>query len=125
MFPEANNSTEFHLEVLNKVKEVHESDAEITDRMLLVSLFENFRTGGGLRLSKFGFEICKENELYEFTKIPLQREFKSSIIFTSLDRICVSPYYVDGQYIYLSDAIVVTELTLCGDDFKKLFSIHM
>ncbi|USL83635.1 hypothetical protein A4_559 [Escherichia phage A4] len=113
MIPQPTNSTEFQNEVLIKVKEVHESDAEITDRMLLMSIFENFRTGGGLRLSKYGFMICEENNLYEFTKIPLLREFKSSIIFTSLDRICRSPYYVDGYYIYLSDAMIVTELTLC------------
>lgn len=125
MFPQATNSTEFQIEVLTKVKEVHESDAEITDRMLLISIFENFRTGGGLRLSKFGFSICNDNNLYEFTKIPLPRELKSSIIFTSLDRICCSPYYVDGYYIYLSDALVVTELTLCCDDFKMLFLNHM
>jgi hypothetical protein len=125
MIPEPHNSTEFQNNVLLKVREVHESDAELTDRMLLMSIFENFRTGGGLRLSKFGYTICKENILYEFTKIPLQREFKSSIIFTSLDRICTSPYFVEGQYIYLSDAMIVTELTLCGDDFRMLFSMHM
>ncbi|ELW0836218.1 hypothetical protein ACRYKS_21695 [Escherichia coli] len=125
MIPEPHNSTEFQNDVLLKVREVHGSDAELTDRMLLMSIFENFRTGGGLRLSKFGYTICKENILYEFTKIPLQREFKSSIIFTSLDRICTSPYYVEGQYIYLSDAMIVTELTLCGDDFRMLFSMHM
>lgn len=125
MIPEPHNSTEFQNDVLLKVREVHGSDAELTDRMLLMSIFENFRTGGGLRLSKFGYAICKENILYEFTKIPLQREFKSSIIFTSLDRICTSPYYVEGQYIYLSDAMIVTELTLCGDDFRMLFSMHM
>ena len=125
MIPEPHNSTEFQNDVLLKVREVHGSDAELTDRMLIMSIFENFRTGGGLRLSKFGYTICKENILYEFTKIPLQREFKSSIIFTSLDRICTSPYYVEGQYIYLSDAMIVTELTLCGDDFRMLFSMHM
>ncbi len=125
MIPEPHNSTEFQNDVLLKVREVHGSDAELTDRMLLMSIFENFRTGGGLRLSKFGYTICKENILYEFTKIPLQREFKSSIIFTSLDRICTSPYYVEGQYIYLSDAMIVTELTLCGDDFRMLISMHM
>ncbi|EMR6008594.1 hypothetical protein WJW27_005451 [Escherichia coli] len=126
MFPEpSHNSTEYQNSVLSKVREVHESDSEITDRMLLMSIFENFRTGGGLRLSKFGYGICKENNLYEFTKIPLKREFKSSIMFTSLDRICTSPYYVEGPYIYLSDAMIIAELTLCCDDFKQLFSIHM
>lgn len=123
--PQVTDSTEFQLEVLNKIKDVHELEADITDRMLLRSIFDNYRSGAGLRLSKFGYEICEENKLYEFTKIPLQRELKNSIIFTALDRICTSPYFVDGYYIYLSDGMVVTELTLCGDDFKMLFEMHM
>lgn len=125
MMPRVTDSTNYQLEVLNKVKDVHELEADITDRMLLRSIFNNYRSGAGLRLSKFGYEICTENNLYEFTKIPLQREIKSSIIFTALDRICVSPYYSDGCYIYLSDGMVVTELTFCCDDFKILFEMHM
>lgn len=124
MMPTPSNSTEYQNNVLRKIKEIHESDAAITDRMLLMSIFENFRTGGGLRLSKYGFKLCEENKLYEFTKIPLRKDFKSSIMFTSLDRICAEPYYVDGQYIYLADIMIVTELTLCCDDFKMLFSNH-
>lgn len=125
MIPEPTNSTEYQMEVLKKIKEVHESEADMSDRMLLMSIFENFRTGSGLRLSKFGFELCQEHLLYQFSKIPLTREFKSSIIFTSLDRICKSPYYVQGNLIYISDAIVVTELTFCEDDFKRLFEMYM
>lgn len=125
MMPQFTDSTDFQMEVLKKVREVHESEAELTDRMIFKSIFENYRTGSGLRLSKFGFNLCIENNLYTFTKIPLQREFKSSIIFTSLDRICRSPYYVDGYHIYLSDSIVVTELTLYCDDFKMLFSMYL
>lgn len=121
----SNNSTEFQLNVLKNVRSVYETDAELTDRTLLTSIFENFRTGGGMRLSKFGYEICREYKLYEFTKIELKKEFKTSIIFTSLDRICKEPYYVIGNEIYLSDGCVIAELTLCCDDFKQLFSLYM
>lgn len=119
------SSTEYQNEVLEKVREVYESESEITDRMLLMSIFENFRTGGGLRLSKFGFDICNSNELYEFIKIPLKREDRNSVVYTSMDRICTSPYYVVGYDIYISDILVVTQLTFCCDDFQKLFATYM
>jgi hypothetical protein len=119
------NSTEYQNEVLEKVRDVYESEAEITDRMLLMSIFENFRTGGGLRLSKFGFDICNGKELYEFVKVPLKREDRNSVVYTSMDRICTSPYYVNGYDIYISDMMVVTQLTFCCDDFQKLFAVYM
>lgn len=118
------DSTVIQLETLALIREVYESEAELTDRFLLISIFENYRTGGGLRLSKFGFELCKEYNLFEFTKIPLTRNYKPSIMYTSLDRICSSPYYSNGKEIFISDAIIITELTFCCDDFEKLFSMH-
>lgn len=124
MIPQT-DSTEFQLEVLSKVRAVYESDSDLTDRLLLKSIFDNFRSGGGMRLSKFGTDIVNDNNLYEFTKISLPRDYKKSVLYTSLDRICKTPYYVDGFNIYISDAMVVTELTFCCDDFDKLFSIYL
>lgn len=118
------DSTVYQLETLALVREVYETESELNDRFLLISIFENYRTGGGLRLSKFGYELCVKNKLYEFTKIPLTPDCNKSIIYTSLDRICKSPYFSNGKEIYISDIIIVTELTLCCDDFKKLFSMH-
>ncbi|AXC39402.1 UNVERIFIED_ORG: hypothetical protein [Escherichia phage CMSTMSU] len=40
MIPEPHNSTEFQNDVLLKVREVHGSDAELTDRMLLMSILK-------------------------------------------------------------------------------------
>lgn len=119
------NSTEYQNEVLEKIRDVYESEAEITDRMLLMSIFENFRTGGGLRLSKFGFDLCIEHSLYEFVKIPLKKEDRNSIVYTSMDRVSTSPYYIKGFDIYISDMMVVTQLTFCNDNFQQLFATYM
>lgn len=124
MIPKS-SSTEYQIEVLEKIRDVYESEAEITDRMLLISIFDNFRTGGGLRLSKFGYELCVGHELYEFVKIPLKREDRNSVVYTSMDRVCTSPYFISGPDIYISDMLVVTQLTLCCDNFQQLFATYM
>lgn len=124
MVPKTDN-TEFQLEVLKAVRNVYETESDLTDRMLLKSLFDNYRSGGGMRLSKFGIELCSSNKLYEFTKISIPRDINKSVLFTALDRICKTPYYVDSSNVYLSDEIVVTELTFCCDDFEKLFSMYL
>lgn len=89
--------------------------------MMLISLFSNYRTGGGLRLSEFGYNVCIEHNLLEFTPVPLKREDKNSFVYTSLDRICTTPYYIKGNELYLSDDIVLTQLSLYCDDLKKTF----
>lgn len=119
------NSTEIQLEVLTRMKEVYEFDSDLSDRMLLISIFFNYRTGGGLRLSKLGFEICSEHKFYEFTPIPLKKENRNSLIYTSLDRVCTTPYYIQGDTLYLSDDLVLAQLTFCRDDFAKLFAAFM
>lgn len=124
MIPQT-DSTEFQLDVLAKVRTVYEPDSDLTDRLVLKSIFFNFRAGGGMRLSDFGKDLCKDNKLYEFTSIPLPRDMKRSVLFLSLDRICKTPYYVEGYNIFISDAVVVTELTFCCDDFEKLFLIYI
>jgi hypothetical protein len=119
------NSTEFQYTVLNAIREVYDFDCDLSDRMILISIFDNYRTGGGLRLSKLGFKICSENFLFEFTAIPMKRSQKTSSVFTSLDRICTTPYYVDGETLYLSDDLVIAQLTFCRDDFNKLFAAFL
>lgn len=115
-----NDGSEYQEKVLNKIKEVYDSDG-ISDRIVLMSIFHNYRTGGGLRLSDKGFEICKFNNLYEFHEVPLPRLKQTSLLFTSLDRICKSPYYVLGNSLFISDRIIITHYTLCGGDYEKIF----
>ncbi|AQW88736.1 hypothetical protein pEaSNUABM50_00207 [Erwinia phage pEa_SNUABM_50] len=119
------NSTEIQFDVLVKIREVYEFDSELSDRMLLISIFDNYRTGGGLRLSKLGYTICAENNLYDFTPIPIKSQDRNSMVYTSLDRICTSPYYIKGDVLYLSDELVLAQLTFCRDDFMKLFAAFM
>lgn len=125
MIPKANSTDTVQLDLLKRVREVHEYDSALSDRMMLISLFMNYRTGGGLRLSEFGFNVCKDNNLFEFTPVPLKREEKTSFVYTSLDRICTSPYYIEGNQLYLSDEIVLTQLTLYCDDLMKTFKSFM
>lgn len=124
MIPQT-DSTKLQIDVLDKVRSVYESDSDLEDRVLLNAIFLNYRRGGGLRLSKFGTEICVDNKLYEFTPVQLPREIKHSVLCTSLDRICKTPYYIDGLNVFISDEIVLTELTFCCDDFEKLFLIYV
>ncbi|SOK58484.1 hypothetical protein [Yersinia phage fHe-Yen9-04] len=119
------NSTEIQVDVLIKIREVYEFDSELSDRMILISIFDNYRTGGGLRLSKLGYNICTEYDLYEFTPIPIKKEDRNSMVYTSLDRICTSPYYIKGDVLYLSDELVMAQLTFCRDNFVKLFLAFM
>lgn len=119
MIPQ-NNSTLFQHKVLDAIKEVYDSSG-ISERILLMSIFFNYRTGGGLRLSDKGYQICIENSLYEFHEVQLPRVQQTSLLFTSLDRICESPYYVLGSKIFISDRLVLTHYTLCGNDFEKAF----
>ncbi len=116
------NSTEYQKEILSVIKGVYEFDSELSDRMILISIFDNYRTGGGLRLSKLGYKICLENSLYEFFPIQLKKGENSSTIFTSLDRVCTTPYYISAGVLYLSDVMIISTLTLCSDDFSILFS---
>ena len=124
MIPQT-DSTELQLQVLEQVRSVYEIDSDLTDRILLKSIFDNFRSGGGMRLSEFGQKICREHKLYEFAPIALPRNMKRSVLLTSLDRICKTPYYIEGFVIFISDEIVLTELTFCCDDFEKLFLIYL
>lgn len=124
MIPQT-DSTEFQLAVLEKVRSAYESDSDLNDRVLLNAIFLNYRRGGGMRLSKFGSDICVQNKLYDFAAIDLPRSIKGSVLYTSLDRICKTPYYVEGFKVYISDEIVLTELTFCCDDFEKLFQIYL
>lgn len=119
------DSTEIQNDVLEKVREVYEFDSELSNRILLISIFYNYRTGGGLRLSKLGYDICEENNLYDFTPINIKSGDRNSLIYTSLDRICTSPYYIKGNMLFLSDGLVLAQLTFCNDDFIKLFSAFM
>lgn len=119
------NSTEYQHQVLNTIKEVYEFDCELSDRMILISIFDNYRTGGGLRLSKLGYQICNENSLYDFALIPIKKTDRNSTVYTSLDRICTTPYYVDGDTLYLSDDLVIAQLSFCRDDFAKLFAAFL
>ncbi|UYE98641.1 hypothetical protein XbC2_212 [Xanthomonas phage XbC2] len=119
------NSTEIQYGVLNAIKKVYEFDSELNDRMILLSIFDNYRTGGGLRLSKLGFQICEDNSLYEFLAIPLKKQDRNSNVYTSLDRICTTPYYIVGDTLYLSDDLVIAQLTFCRDDFSKLFAAFL
>ncbi|WNA15929.1 hypothetical protein XaC1_286 [Xanthomonas phage XaC1] len=112
--------TEIQTNVLNLIKSIHENDG-ISDRIILMNIFENYRTGGGLRLSSAGYDICIKNSLYIFYEVHLPRVKQTSMIFTSLDRICKTPYYALGNKIFLSDRMVFTHYTLCGDDFEKTF----
>jgi hypothetical protein len=119
------NSTEIQLEVLMKIKEVYRFDSDLSDRLLLISIFFNYRTGGGLRLSKLGFDICSKFNLFDFTPIKLQKKDRNSLVYTSLDRVCTSPYYIQGETLYLTDEFVLAQLTFCRDDFAKLFAAFM
>ena len=112
--------TEYQDNVLNKIKEVYDSEG-ISDRIVLMSIFHNYRTGGGLRLSEKGYDICIKNDLYEFHQVSLPRLKQTSLLFTYLDRICKFPYYVLGNHLFLSDRIIVTHYTLCDGDFDKIF----
>lgn len=124
MIPKADN-TQFQLEVLSKVRSVYEEESNLDDRVLMNAVFANFRTGAGMRLSTFGKDLCIKHNLYEFTRIELPRDLQKSILFTSLDRICSTPYYVEGYSVLISDAVVITELTFCDDDFQRLFDIYL
>lgn len=117
-----NDGAEIQRQVLKKVKKVLDTEFEC-DRMMFQKIFSNFRTGSGLRLSKFGYETCVQNKIYEFFEISLPYREQSSILFTSLDRICTEPYYVLNDKIFLSDRLVVTHYTLCGNSFKSTFEI--
>ena len=119
------NSTEIQYGVLNAIKKVYEFDSELNDRMILLSIFDNYRTGGGLRLSKLGFQICEDNSLYEFLAIPLKKQDRNSNVYTSLDRICTTPYYIEGDTLYSSADLVIAQLTFCRDDFSKLFAAFL
>ena len=119
------NSTEIQNEILKSIKEVYEFDSELSDRMILISIFDNYRTGGGLKLSKLGYRICNENSLYEFIPISMKKQDCNSKVFTSLDRICTTPYYIVGDTLYLSDDLVIAQLTFCNDDFAKLFATFL
>lgn len=121
MIPKTNNNEEIQFEVLGKIREVHEYDSDLNDRIMLIAIFKNYRTGGGLRLSEFGYNLCNEYKLYSFTPIPLKKEDKNSFVYTSLDRICTSPYYIEGNTLYLSDDVVLTQLTFYCDDLRKTF----
>ena len=119
------NSTEYQYEVLNSIKEVHEFNSDLSDKMILMSIFDNYRTGGGLRLSNLGYQICNDNSLYDFAPIPIKKTDRNSNVYTSLDRICTTPYYVRGDILYLSDDLVIAQLTFCSDDFAKLFAAFL
>lgn len=117
------NSADIQMDILNKVREVYEVD--LSDRMLLISVFSNYRTGGGLRLSDLGYNICVENSLFEFTKVPFKKNFKNSLVLSQLDRVCTSPYYIKDDYIFLSDDLVLAQLTICSDEFDKMFKAFL
>lgn len=119
------NSTEYQYQVLKSIREVHEFDSELSDKMILMSIFDNYRTGGGLRLSELGYQICNDNSLYEFLPVPIKKSDRNSNVYTSLDRICTTPYYVRGDTLYLSDDLVIAQLTFCCDDFAKLFATFL
>jgi len=119
------NSTEIQYQVLNAVREVFDFESDLSDRMILSAIFNNYRTGGGLRLSKLGYTICSDNKLYDFIAIEMKKQDRNSNVFTSLDRICTSPYYVVGDTLYLSDDLVIAQLTFCRDDFSKLFAAFL
>ncbi|AMM43780.1 hypothetical protein FDG95_gp215 [Pectobacterium phage vB_PcaM_CBB] len=119
------NSTEYQYQVLKSIREVHEFDSELSDKMILMSIFDNYRTGGGLRLSELGYQICNDNSLYEFLPVPIKKSDRNSNVYTSLDRICTTPYYVRGDTLYLSDDLVIAQLTFCCDDFAKLFAAFL
>lgn len=119
------NSTEYQYAVLKSIKEVHEFDSDLSDKMILMSIFDNYRTGGGLRLSNLGYQICSDNSLYDFAPIPIKKTDRNSYVYTSLDRICTTPYYVRGDTLYLSDDLVIAQLTFCSDDFAKLFAAFL
>lgn len=123
MVPVSNNTSMIHSEFIEKIRSVHITETELSDRMLLKSLIANYRTGGGLKLSKYGFTLCIEYKILEFIKIPISNEEKNSSLFVvSLDRICESPYYIEGNFCFISDISIATQLTLYCDNFNFLFS---
>ena len=117
--------TDSQMEVLSKIRSVQVEKSDLTDRLVLKSLFENYRSGSGMRLSKFGKELCIEHELYAFAKFNIPKGTKKSVLFITLDRLCKEPYYVEGFDVFLSDAQVITELTFCCDDFEKLIKLYL
>ena len=125
MIPSYSNRTEIQLDVLAKVKEVYDFDSDMTDRMILLSIFDNFRSGGGLRLSRLGRDICQQNNLFEFHQIRVDKEKINSILLTSLDRVCEQPYYTDGKELFLCDGMVAAEIVIYGSDLDFFFSTRI
>lgn len=111
-----------HAELLDKIKSVHMPESCVTDRILLMSVIQNYRTGAGLRLSNFGFKLCNENHLYKFVKCDYT-DVVNSTLLTSLDRTCSGPYFIDGNYIYLSDDYLAALLMLHGKEFERVFDV--
>lgn len=119
-FPKRVDSNHIHSEFLEKIKEYYVDSEQLSDRMILLSLFTNYRADSGLRLSKFGFDLCVKHGILNFTCINFDKKYNNSNIITALDRLCASPYYIIGSNIYLSDDMIVTFLSMASDDFEKM-----
>lgn len=87
-----------------------------------MGVLQNYRTGAGLRLSKFGFDMCKEHELYEFVDFEFINDVNSSFLMI-LDRVSAGPYYVENKTIYLSDRYLAALALMYEKDFFKVFDV--
>lgn len=110
-----------HENILSKMRE-DESTLNCSDRILLMSVFQNYRTGAGLRLSKTGYDFCLKNELYEFVCFEYANQPNSNF-FSSLDRVSAGPYYVENSMIYICDTYLASLAYLYDKDFFRVFEV--
>lgn len=110
-----------HEELLGKIREFGLSE-QCSDRILLMSVFQNYRTGAGLRLSKFGFDMCKEYTLYEFVECEFSNEL-NSIFLMSMDRVSSGPYYIENNKIFLSDRYLAALAIVYEKNFFDVFDV--
>ena len=106
--------TSYHKELIDKMKGLYQFNDDLT---ILKKSLVNYRHGKGLRLSDAAFRYLNSEGLYEFEKFenPLGL-FDPS--FTMLDVYSESPFYVDHNFIWVSDSINSFSMRL-SDDVKS------
>lgn len=120
--PSLNNPLQVQTEFLMKIKPFLEDNSCLTDRMLLLSIFKNYRSNGGINLTKFAYDIATEHFLCDFFEFKLDFHDNPAIICMNLDKFCKSPYYFNGKdIIFISDSDVTFGLSMFGDNFLKYF----
>lgn len=109
-----------HQEIITKMKGLLPFDDDIT---ILKKSLINYRQGKGLRLSDLAFRYLKSENLYEFQSFANELGLYD-MSFTMLDTYSDSPFYVDHNFIYVSDQTHAFSLSLTDSIKNYLDSLR-